>query len=109
MIIATLRLKVLPEKRWDAIRVIHSVIEPTLVQKGCIHCGLYSKTSDNDELILLEEWESKEGLEKHIRSDDFKKVLTALELASENPEINFHTVSSSENFELVEKLVDKEE
>jgi quinol monooxygenase YgiN len=105
MIIATLRLKFVPEKRWDAVKTIHTIIGPTSVQRGCIECGLYSSTSDDDELILLEKWESREALEKHIRSDDFKKVLAVMDVARETPDISFHNASSTEKFELIEELV----
>lgn len=63
MIVVTLRLKVVPKKRWDVPKTIHTIIGPTKVQKGCFHCGLYSSTSNYDELILVEEQESNKALE----------------------------------------------
>lgn len=105
MVVVKLRSKVVPKKRWDVPKTIHTIIGTTSVQKDCLHCGLYSSTSDDDELMLLEEQESNEALDKHIRSDDFRKVLAVMELAKENPDISFHTVSSTGKFELIEELV----
>ena len=105
MIIVTLQLKVTPEKRWDVLKTIRSIIGPTTVRSGCLHCGLYTNTTNDDELILLEKWESKEALERHIRSDEFRKVIAAIETASEPPDINFNTITSIEGMELVEKIL----
>ena len=44
------------------------------------------------------------ALEKHIRSEEFRKILALMDMASESPEIFFYTVSSSEGFELIEKV-----
>ena len=105
MIIVTLQLKVTPEKRWDVLKTIRSIIGPTTVRSGCLHCGLYTNTTNDDDLILLEKWESKGALERHIRSDEFRKVIAAIETASEPPDINFNTITSIEGMELVEKIL----
>ncbi len=104
MIIVTLKLKVVPEKRWDVLKTIHTVIGPTMVQFGCLHCGFYSNTQNDDELILLEKWESEEAMEKHIRSDEFRKIIAAMETVIEPPEIRFNKVTSTEGIELVERV-----
>ena len=104
MIIVILRLLVPPEKLSDAVQVIHSIIGPTEADPDCMLCRLYSETEDNDSLVLLEEWTSQEGLERHIRSNDFRKVLTMMELARERPEIKFVRVSNTAGMELIEEL-----
>jgi hypothetical protein len=53
---------------------------------------------------LLSAWESRESLQKHIRSNDFQKILDIIDLAKEPPEIKFRTVSSIKGFELVKEL-----
>ena len=105
MIIVTLHLKVAPEQRLNVLKTVHAMIGPTTVQSGCLHCGFYSNTQNDDELILLEKWESREALERHILSDDFRKLLAAMETANEPPEISFNTPASTEGMELVEKLL----
>ena len=105
MFIFTLQLKVVPAKRWDVLKTIHTIIGPTTVLPGCLHCSLYSSTTNDDELILLEKWDSKETLERHIRSDEFRKVIAAIETASEPPEIDFYKIASTEGMEFVEKIL----
>ena len=104
MVIFTLHLEVAPNDRLNILKAIHLIIGPTSVLKGCLHCGLYSNTQNDDKLILLEKWESQQGLERHVRSDDFRKILTVMETAKKMPEISFNTVVSIAGLELVEKI-----
>jgi quinol monooxygenase YgiN len=105
MTIVTLHLKVMPGKRWDMLKTMHGLIGPTSVQPGCLHCSFYSDTRNDDELILLEKWDTFTNLEKHIRSDEFRKIIRAMESLSEPPEINFYGIASIKGMELVEKLL----
>ena len=104
MIIFTLHLEVAPNERLNVLKTIHTIIGPTAVRKGCLHCGLYSNSQNDDELILVEKWTSQQYLEKHIRSDEFRKILTVMEAAKKKPDINFITVESKAGLELVEKI-----
>ena len=104
MVIFTLYLEVEPNDRLNVLKTIHTIIGPTAVRKGCLHCGLYSNTQNDDELILVEKWTSQQYLEKHVRSDDFRKILMVMETAKRKPEINFITVGSKAGLELVEKI-----
>ena len=104
MVIFTLYLEVAPSERLSVLETIHTIIGPTAVQKGCLSCRLYSNSQNDDELILLEKWKSQQDLERHIRSDDFRKILTVMETAKRKPEINFITVGSKAGLELVEKI-----
>ncbi len=104
MVIFTLHLEVAPSDRLSVLKTIHAIIGPTAVQKGCLHCGLYSNSQNDDELILLQKWKTQQDLEKHVRSDDFRKLLTVMEAAKKKPEISFITVGSKAGLELVEKI-----
>ncbi|MFC1859299.1 putative quinol monooxygenase [Thermodesulfobacteriota bacterium] len=104
MVIFTLRLEVAPNDRLNILKTIHGIIGPTAVRKGCLHCGLYSNSQNDDELILLEKWKTQQDLEKHVRSDDFRKILTVMEAAKKKPEISFDTVASKAGLELVGKI-----
>ena len=80
------------------------MIGPTEVIPACESCRLWSGVEDPNELILLEQWSSHQVLEDHIRSDEFRKVLAVMDLASEEPEIACVKGSSKEGMEFVERL-----
>ncbi len=104
MVIFTLYLEVAPSDRLSVLETIHGIIGPTAVQKGCLSCGLYSNSQNDDELILLEKWKTQQDLERHVRSDDFRKLLTVMEAAKKKPEISFITVASKAGLDLAEKI-----
>jgi quinol monooxygenase YgiN len=105
MVITILHLKVAPEKRMHILETIRSMIGPTCAQPGCLHCDFFGSTQNDDILILLEKWESQETLNQHIKSDEFIKVLAAMDTACEQPQISFYEVESSAGMELVEKVL----
>jgi quinol monooxygenase YgiN len=105
MVVVTLRIKTASTHRAEIVELIQPIVGPTETQPDCLLCRLYSETDDDDALVLLQEWQSQEGLYKFIRSRDFKRVLAAMDLASRPPEISFNTVSSKQGYELIEKLL----
>jgi hypothetical protein len=48
-------------------------------------------------------WKSEEDLEIHIRSDEYRNLLLALEMAIKKPEIRFDNISSSTGIETIER------
>ena len=104
MIIMNLRFTAPPEKTADVIAIINSISEPICADPGCSHLSLYNDINDDNALMLVGEWESREALEEVIRMEDFSKIFVVIEMASRAPEISFNTVSDRVGFELIEKL-----
>ena len=59
---------------------------------------------NDDDLKLIEKWESVESLERHIASSEYSLLLEALELAIESPQVEFHTVTNTMGLPLVEEI-----
>jgi quinol monooxygenase YgiN len=108
MMIVTLRIKASVETRRHIVDLFESYGGPVSVRAGCMSVNLYSCFSEPGDFILLEEWSSRKALEAHVRSEDFRKVLAIMDLAGEPPELRFCSVSSSEGFEMVERLRSEE-
>jgi quinol monooxygenase YgiN len=104
MVITTMHLKAAPEKRMNIVKTIHTMIGPTNVQPGCLHCELFSSTQNDDKLFLLEKWDSKESLDQHIKSDEFRNVMAAMDSACEPPEIYFYETNSLGGMDLLENI-----
>ena len=104
MIIATLRMFVPPEKRDDVLRTLRLLMGPTRAQLSCISCRLYQEVEDANLISFIQEWNSWEALETHIRSNDYRKVLSVMELASEPPEIKFVEALKTDGIELIKEI-----
>ena len=104
MIIVTLRIKVPGGRRKEFLDSARLIIEPTKVQPGCISCGFYQDLNDPDAILFVEEWESRESLDHHIKSDSYRIVLSLLDLSGEPPEVKLSTISKTEGLEAIEAL-----
>lgn len=104
MIIVTLHFSVNLDRKNEIVKLFSLYAGPASVQTGCLTVRLYAHFKYPGDFVLIEEWVSRKSLQKHIRSYDFQKVLDIIDLARKPPEIKFHTVSSIEGFEIVEKL-----
>jgi quinol monooxygenase YgiN len=104
MIIFRIAMNVLPEKQKEVMQTFLSMIEPTGKEKGClshdVFCDIEGKTVFN----LIEEWETREDLDRHIRSERFSVLLGTKSLLAKPLEMKIHTVSHSEGMEVVNAL-----
>jgi quinol monooxygenase YgiN len=104
MVISLLKVIVLLKKRDALLEVLRSVIDFTWGLPGCLGCTCYEEQKSEGTVLYLEQWETKEDLYRHIQSDLYHRVISAMELAVEAPEIAFHEVSKSMGMELIEDL-----
>ena len=103
MIIATIRMMIPPQKRGEALRILRSVAELCKDDPGCLSCNIYRDLNNNRVLVLEEVWRTEEDLDLHLRSEEYRNLLLVLEMALEQPEIRFDTISDSTGIETIEK------
>jgi quinol monooxygenase YgiN len=104
MIIFTLRVKVPGDRRKDFLDSARLIPGPTEIQSGCISCRLYQELGDPDTVLFIEEWKSHEALEHHIKSDQYRIILSLIDLSDKPPEVRLSTISKTEGLEAIEKL-----
>jgi quinol monooxygenase YgiN len=101
MIVVRIAMNVLPEKQKELVQTILSMIGPMEKEAGCLSYALFCNVQDKNFLNLLEEWQSREDLDRHLRSEMFSVLLGAKSLLFHPPQIQIHTVSHSEGMETV--------
>ena len=99
MIQAGLRIVASAERRDEIVQTFRSRIGPTEVKRGCLGCRFYQDVSDKSVLTYLEEWETREDFERHVRSDQYRKHLALIDLSTSPPELKFHTISETSGIE----------
>jgi quinol monooxygenase YgiN len=103
MIVGTLRLHPASERVAEVLEVFRAVQGPVRAQPGCLSCHIYEERGSDGAVVLVERWESRAALEAHLRSEAYRRVLGAIELAGAPPEVCFDFVSGTEGMELIEK------
>ena len=103
MILSTIRMKIPPKKRNEALKILRSTAEQCKVHSGCLGCHIYEDVQEDNVLTFEEMWRSEEDLERHLRSKEYRNVLLVMEMALKHPEVRFNTVSTSTGIETIEK------
>jgi quinol monooxygenase YgiN len=103
MILASIRMMVSSLKRGEVLRILRSTAERDRILPGCLTCRLYEDLQEDNTILFEEMWSSEEEMEEHLRSDEYRKVLLALEMALQRPEIRFTQISSFSGIETIEK------
>jgi quinol monooxygenase YgiN len=108
MTVVRITMNVLPEKQKELVQTLLSMIEPTGKEAGCLSYAVFCDIEDKNRFILLEEWETRQHLDHHMRSDRFGVLLGTKSLLCEPLKIQIFTVSGSEGIEAVNSVRKKE-
>jgi quinol monooxygenase YgiN len=99
MILIIIRMEVISAKRMELSQTITSLISSIKKEKGCKSCDFCQSMEDENQLFLLEEWETRENLRGHLKSGHFKVLRGAMTLLKEPCEMMFHTVFHPEGMD----------
>jgi len=93
MILLIIRMNVISDKRMELSQTIASLSALIRMEKGCQRCDFCQSSEDGNRLFLIEEWDTRENLMTHLKSDHCKVLRGAMNLLKEPYEMTFHTVS----------------
>jgi quinol monooxygenase YgiN len=101
VIIVRIAMNALPEKQKEVMQTLLSMVESTGKERGCLSHQVFRDIEDENVFSLIDEWETREDLDQHIRSAKFGVMLGTRSLLCEPPNIQIHTVSDSEGMTAV--------
>jgi quinol monooxygenase YgiN len=99
-------IKLFPAAKQQAqvVEILKSVKDLIRPSYGCLGCWLSEDDFLHNHIQYVEQWDSEEALHNHIRSDLYRRVLAAMELSKQPPEVSFHFASEKKGFELIEAV-----
>ena len=103
MILALLEIYPQPGKRKEVIDILLSGQGEILLKPGCLSCELMAALLD-EKLTYIEKWDSGKAFYHHLASDDYIRILNALEYASVPPTISFFEVHNQKGIEAIEAI-----
>jgi quinol monooxygenase YgiN len=91
MILVIIRMKVFPEKKLELSQTIALLSGFIRMEKGCQRCDFYQNIENENQLNLLEEWDTQKNFMSHLKSEGFKILRGAMNLLQKPYEMTFHT------------------
>jgi quinol monooxygenase YgiN len=92
MILVIIRMKVHSEKRLELSQTMALLSGHIRMEKGCRRCDFCQNIEKENELFLLQEWNTPENLMSHLKSERFKVLRGAMNLLQEPYEMMVHSV-----------------
>lgn len=75
----------------EVIKLYEELVRETRKEEGCIKYELYQDEKDHRVLAVIEEWESKDALERHMNSEHFTRIVPMIgELAEKKKDMNIY-------------------
>ena len=91
MIKAVAKQFVKEDKVDEFLELAKKLVEATVKEAGCIKYELFQDAKDSKILTMIEEWENKDVLDKHMNSEHFREIVPILSSFMEKPaEMNLY-------------------
>jgi len=78
------------DKTKEAIKLYEELVEKTRKEDGCISYSLFKDIKDNSIMTMIEEWESKEALDKHMKTEHFTRLVPIIGKLRKSSELNIY-------------------
>ncbi len=77
-------------KAEEAIKLYKELVEKTRTEEGCISYSLFRDIEDDSILTMIEEWESKDALDKHFKTEHFTRLVPMIGKLRKSSEVNIY-------------------
>lgn len=101
MIIVLISMQVQAEKHKEVVQTLLSLMSPMDRVAGCLNYVFLSDIQDRNILYVFEEWENRQKLDNHLKSDLFGVLLGIKSLLRQPHCIHIYTVEKSEGMNAV--------
>ncbi len=103
MIQETIRIRLPVSRIKEAMAILRPLVESTKTVPGCVDCELYRDVLEDTVLVFHDLWDDEEGLQRHLRSDEYRDLLLVMEMAREVPEVRFDVIAHTSGLEAIER------
>src|SRR6266436_364155 len=87
------------EMRAPIHRTLGSLLGPTRATPGCLNAHIYVDLDKPQNLLLVEEWESREQFDSSLDSEKLNALVAAIELSCAAPVVRVDEIERDEGVE----------
>jgi quinol monooxygenase YgiN len=88
-------------RRPEIQRELEGLVEPVRAQPGCRHCAVMHDAKEPGEVTLVQEWATRADLDRHLRSEECRRLLALVEFGDAPPEVHIDSVAVREGLEAI--------
>jgi quinol monooxygenase YgiN len=101
VVVSLIELTSTLRNRGEILELLRYCVDGLRTKPGCLGSGIYESSDQNENILYLERWKSIEELHRHIQSNLYFGVLTAMDLASRPPDVSYYEVAETKSMELI--------
>jgi quinol monooxygenase YgiN len=88
----------------QAVQLLLSAVGRTESKTGCVACSVGRDAAEPARVRYDEAWTTEHEFRRHVQSEEFRRILVAMEMASEEPRVTIGTLSGRAGIEFLEDL-----
>ncbi len=89
MILSTVRLVVAEPQKSEVLRMLRVFMGHATAKAGCAGFSLAQDVANPEALTICDRWVTREDLDEHVRSAEYRLLLAVIDLSVSPPEISF--------------------
>jgi len=93
MIVTTTRITVSSANRSELFQTVLMLLTPVMNEKGCLSSRFYVDSADSNSVMLVEEWETEEDWDNHLRTRDCAVFMGAVSVLCRPTSVDFKLLS----------------
>jgi len=101
MIISTVRVAIAAQHRPEVLRTLRVLMGHATAKSGCAGFSIAQDVCDPRTLTISGQWATREDLDDHVRSADYRLLLAVIDLSVTSPEISFDDLGHLGGLDLV--------
>jgi quinol monooxygenase YgiN len=104
MILSTVRLAISAKQQPEALRILRVFMGHATAQAGCAGFWISQDLTDPKALTISDQWVTRDDLDEHIRSAEYRLLLAVIDLSETHPQISFDNLEHLGGLDLVQAL-----
>jgi quinol monooxygenase YgiN len=96
MIMVQSTFHLLPESKAEVIRLMKNMVKLCREERGCLSYEYFEGVTDQNQVILLQEWENADCLQGHYKTEHMESFISSLGKYLESPVSTRSYVSQEE-------------
>ena len=106
MIMSTVRLAISEQHRSEVLRTLRVLMGHATAKAGCAGFSISQDVTNPETLTICDQWATREDLDEHVRSAEYRLLLAVIDLSVTPPDISFDDLGHIGGLELVQALRD---